>query len=225
MKRTADSFWEFLDIPLRGGARLLLVALVVPLILSFGYPLWNIHMKAPQYPKGLTMDIYSYQLVGGNEGNDIQEINILNHYIGMRTITRQELRDLDWIPFALIGMALLALRAALLGNVRTMIDLSIVALYVTGVALGRFVYMLWEFGHHLDPRAPVRVEPFMPVLLGSKKIANFMTFSMPEAGSFLVGAFALGVWGITLWYLWIGHRESRRALLLPAGGSCAHVSG
>jgi copper chaperone NosL len=208
MRKTADSFWEFLDIPLRGGARLLLMALIVPLLLSFWFPLWQISMKAPQYPAGLTMDIYSYELVGGNDGHDVEEINLLNHYIGMHTITREELRDLDWMPFGLVAMALLALRAALIGNVRTMIDLSMIAAYISVVAFGRFVYMLYDFGHHLNPKAPVKVEPFMPVVFGSKQIANFMTHSMPQMGSFLMGTFTMGIWGITLFYLWRGRRDS-----------------
>ncbi|MBL8747651.1 MAG: hypothetical protein JNK78_00720 [Planctomycetes bacterium] len=208
MRRTADSFWEFLDVPLRGGARLWLVLLCVPLLLSFLFPLWRISMKAPQYPDGLSMDIYSYQVVGGNDGHDVQEINTLNHYIGMHTITRDELRDLDWIPFALVAMVLLALRAALLGNVRALIDLSMIAGYVSVVAFGRFVWMLWEFGHRLDPKAPVKVAPFMPVVFGEKQIANFLTRSMPQFGSLLMGAFTVGVWGITLIYLWRGRRES-----------------
>ncbi|MBL9077271.1 MAG: hypothetical protein JNL08_07205 [Planctomycetes bacterium] len=208
MRRTADSFWEFLDVPLRGPARLLLVLLIVPLLASFAFPLWRISMKAPQYPDGLSMDIYSYQVVGGNDGHDIQEINTLNHYIGMHTITREELRDLDWIPFGLVAMALLALRAALLGNVRTLIDLSMIAGYISAVAFGRFVWMLWEFGHQLDPKAPVKVAPFMPVVFGEKQIANFLTRSMPQFGSVLMGAFTAGVWAITLWYLWRGRRES-----------------
>jgi copper chaperone NosL len=181
----------------------------VPLLLSFLFPLWRISMQAPQYPDGLSMDIYSYKLVGGNDGHDVQEINVLNHYIGMRSITRDELRDLDWMPFALAAMALLALRAALLGTVRTMIDLSMITAFVSTVAFGRFVWMLWEFGHELDPKAPVRVEPFMPVVFGSKKIANFMTHSMPALGSVLMGAFTAGIWGITLWYLWRGRRDGR----------------
>jgi hypothetical protein len=211
MRRTADDFWDFLDVPLRVPARLLLVALIVPLLLSFAFPLWQISMKAPQYPDGLTMDIYSYQVVGGNDGHDVAEINLLNHYIGMHTITREELRDLDWIPFGLIAMALLALRAALLGNVRTLIDLSMIAAYISAVAFGRFVYMLWEFGHQLNPKAPVTVEPFMPVVFGSKQIANFMTRSMPQTGSMLLGVFTAGVWAITLWYLWRGRREAAAA--------------
>ena len=208
MRKIADSFWEFLDIPLRGGARILLLVLILPLLASFAFPLWQISMKAPQYPQGLSMDIYSYQLVGGNDGHDIEEINTLNHYIGMHKITRDELRDLEWMPFGIIAMALLALRAALLGNVRTMIDLCMVSAYISVVAFGRFVWMLWEFGHHLDPKAPVKVEPFMPVVFGSKQIANFLTHSMPQIGSLLMGVFTTGVFGITLFYLWRGRRDS-----------------
>ncbi|MBL8732867.1 MAG: hypothetical protein JNN13_10905 [Planctomycetes bacterium] len=216
MRARADNFWEFLDEPLRGRARVLLLALIVPLLASFAFPLWRISMEAPQYPKGLCMDIYAYQLVGGNDGHDITEINTLNHYIGMHQITRDELRDLDWLPFGLLAMALLALRAALLGNVRTMIDLSMIAAYVSAVAFGRFVYMLWDFGHHLSETAPVKVAPFMPVVFGSKKIANFWTHSMPQLGSLLMGAFTVGVWGITLWYLWRGRRD---AAALPTTGT------
>ncbi len=162
-----------------------------------------------QYPKGLSMDIYSYQVVGGNEGHDIQEINTLNHYIGMRTITRDELRDLDWIPFGLVAMALLALRTALLGNVRAMIDLSMVAAYISLIAFARFVWMLYEFGHDLDPKAPVKIAPFIPVVIGDKQVANFHTWSLPQLGSILLGVFIAGVWGLTLLYLWRGRREAR----------------
>lgn len=217
MRTVSQNFWDFLDEPLRGRGRILLAVLVVPLLLSFLFPLWRISMKAPQYPNGLSMDIYSYQLIGGNDGHDIQEINTLNHYIGMAKITREELRDLDWMPFGMVAMALLAWRAALLGNVRTLIDLSMIAAYISLVAFGRFVWMLWDFGHNLDPKAPVKVEPFMPVVFGSKQIANFLTHSMPQLGSLLMGTFTMGIWTMTLFYLWRGRKQARA--LAAAGAS------
>ncbi|HEB52244.1 MAG TPA: hypothetical protein ENI87_03200 [bacterium] len=208
MRRAADSFWSYLDVPLAGRVRLFLLILIVPLLLSFMFPLWRISMEAPQYPNGLSMDIYSYKLEGGHGGLDIKEINVLNHYIGMHAITRDELQDLDWLPFGILAMALLAMRAALLGNVRTLIDLSMISAYISAVAFGRFIYMLYEFGFNLDPKAPVTVEPFMPVIIGSKKIANFWTHSMPQLGSVLMGVFTMGVWGLTLWCLWRGRKEA-----------------
>jgi hypothetical protein len=215
MRPVAETFFEYLDTPLRRRSRLLLVALVAPLLLSFLFPLWRISMRAPQYPDGLQMDIYSHELVGGNDGHDVREINTLNHYIGMRTITRDELRDLDWLPFGFVGLALLALRAAAIGNVRTLVDLSMIAGFMSVVAFGRFVYVLWDYGHNLDPTAPVDIDPFMPVVIGSKRIANFTTYSMPHLGSVLVGAFTTGVWAITAIHLWRGRREARALAIAP----------
>jgi hypothetical protein len=209
MRPVAETFFEFLDAPLRRRSRWLLAVLVVPLLLSFAFPMWRISMKAPQYPDGLRMDIYSHQLVGGNDGHDVREINTLNHYIGMRTITRDELRDLDWLPFGLAGLALLALRAAAIGNVRSLIDLSMIAGFVSVIAFGRFVWVLWHYGHDLDPAAPMDIAPFMPVVIGSKRIANFTTYSMPQLGSLLIGTFTTGIWAITLLHLWRGRREAR----------------
>jgi hypothetical protein len=209
MRTSATDFWEFLDVSPRPRTRLVLAALIVPLMLGFLLPIWRISMEAPQYPDGLSMAIYSHRLVGGRNDHDIQEINTLNHYIGMAPITREELRDLDWLPFAFIAMAMLAARAAVLGNIRDLIDLSMVAMFVLATAFGRFVWMLWQFGHELDPKAPFRVEPFMPAVFGSKQIANFTTHSWPGGGALLVGVFAAGVWAITGVYLWRGWRQAR----------------
>jgi hypothetical protein len=71
--------------------------------------------------------------------------------------------------------------------------------------------MLHDIGTNLNPHAPVKVDPFMPVIVGSKKIANFTTYSMPQAGSMLLFLFAGGIWAITLWYLWCGRRLGRAA--------------
>jgi hypothetical protein len=212
----ARTFQAFLSTPLQLRARLVLVALVVPLLLSFAFPLWRIQLRAPQYPKGLYIDIYSYGLDAGNQGRDLTEINILNHYIGMRAITREELRDLDWIPFALGGLALLTLRCSVLGTIRTLVDLAVLTAYVSLIAFGRFAWTLWKFGHKLDPSAPMDVEPFTPAIVGSKRIANFISSSYPRTGSLLMAAFAVGVWALLLWSLWQGRQQARQAAAAPA---------
>ncbi|MEZ5964591.1 MAG: hypothetical protein R3F56_12150 [Planctomycetota bacterium] len=211
METPARDFFAYLDRPLRGRTRIFVALLCVPLLLSFAFPLWKISMTAPQYPKGLYMDIWSYKLSGGNGGHDIEEINNLNHYIGMHKITRSELQDLEWMPAALGALALLCLRTALLGNVRTLIDMSMLAGYVALFAFARFVYVLYQFGHDLDPTAPMNIPPFQPVIVGTKRIANFTTHSLPQAGSVLVGVFVGGLWLVTLRGLWQGRRASRTA--------------
>jgi len=211
MELYANRFYAFLNRPLRPRARILLALLVIPLGLSLLYPLWRIDMEAPQYPTGLSLEIYAYKLEGGNEGRHLQEINTLNHYIGMRSLDRDALRDLDWIPFALGGLAILTLRVAAIGNVRSLVDLVVITTYVSLFAFGRFVYTLYVFGHNLSPTAPVRVPGFMPAVLGSKQIANFTTHSLPALGSLLLGVFVLGCVVLLVHQLWVGRRDAVRA--------------
>ncbi len=205
------SFFEFVNRPIAGWLRPVLVVLAFTLAGSYFFPLWRISMFAPQYPNGLSLEIYSYKLEAGNDGQDLKEINTLNHYIGMHPIDRKALADLDWIPYAIGVLGLLALRCAAIGAVRDLIDLTVLTLYVSLIAFGRFVYMLYKFGHELDPRAPVTVEPFWPAILGTKQIANFTTHSLPHLGSVFMGAFTGGLILLTAWQLWDGRRRARTA--------------
>jgi len=210
LRPLVDRFEVFLDQPIRFRSRILLALLVLPLLLSFTQPLWRISMKAPQYPQGLYMDVYAYRLDGGHDGHDIQEINELNHYIGMRRIERSQFADLDWIPFALGLLVILTLRAAAIGKVRSLIDLSVLTAYIGAFSLVRFVYRLYVFGHDLDPHAPVNIKPFMPVVLGTKQVANFTTHSWPNWGTAFMCVFAAGVVAIAVWHCWVGYREAWR---------------
>ncbi|MGD8319028.1 MAG: hypothetical protein PVJ02_01190 [Gemmatimonadota bacterium] len=208
LRPLVDRFEEFLDEPIHFRSRIVLALLVVPLVLSFTQPLWRISMEAPQYPQGLSMDVYAYKLGGGHEGHDIQEINELNHYIGMRRIERSQFEDLDWIPFAIGFLAILTLRAAAIGKVRSLIDLGVLTAYVGLFSLARFVYKLYVFGHDLDPRAPVNIAPFMPVVVGTKQVANFTTHSWPQLGTAFMAVFATGVALVAAWHCWRGYREA-----------------
>ena len=213
MKHPLRAFYEFIDRPLFGWSRVLLVLLIVPLVLTFAEPLWRIELHAPQYPSGLTLDIYAYTVEGGNHGQHLREINTLNHYIGMHKIDRGELSDLDWLPFALGLIALLTLRCAVIGKVRDLIDLVVIVGYVTVFALGRYAYKMYVFGHNLDPEAPVKVAPFTPPLIGTKQIANFTSTSLPQLGTLCVGAFATGAALLLAWHLYAGRRAAARAEL------------
>jgi hypothetical protein len=221
----ADRFFAFLSQPLIARTRWVLAALAVPLALSFTQPLWRISMEAPQYPNGLTLDIYATHLQGGNNGQHLQEINTLNHYIGMHKLDREAMVDLDWLPFALGALLIFTLRCAAIGTVRTLIDVMVISTYVSGFAFARFVYMLWSFGHQLAPDAPVKVAPFTPVVLGSKQIANFTTHSYPNWGSALLGTFVLGVAAVLLWHLIAGRRAAVREAKAGRHASLPHGIG
>lgn len=208
MRLYLDSFYAFLAKPLKPRARVLLAVLAIPLALAFSQPLWRISMEAPQYPAGLYMNIFAYTVEGGNDGQHLQEINILNHYIGMRTLDRAAMSDLDWLPFALGALFIFTLRVAAIGNVGSLVDLVVMTTYVSGFAFTRFVYTLYIFGHHLNPDAPVKVPGFMPAVLGTKQIANFTTHSWPQAGSYFLMTFVVGTVAVLLWHLVSGRRAA-----------------
>lgn len=182
-------FQRALGEPIEPWVRWLLVLAAIPLVVGATQRLWTIHFLAPQYPKGLEISVYSYTLAGGNGGQDLPEINVLNHYVGMRALDPAAFAELDFIPLAIGALVLLALRVAALGDRRAVLDLAMVTVYFGIFSLGRFAYTMWIYGHHLDPRAPIRMEGFMPPLLGTKEIANFTVSSLPGIGTWLIGVF------------------------------------
>lgn len=227
MKDPVGKFYAFLDRPLRWWARIALLVLVIPLVLSFWFPLWRIGLVAPQYPDGLYVDIYSYTLVGGNHGQHLDEINTLNHYVGMQHIDRRQMSDLDWMPFAIGILCLITLRTAAIGTVRSLIDLNVLMVYALGFMFARFVYKLYVLGHNLSHEAPLRMEPFMPALFGRKTIANFEETSYPQFGAVLMGLFALGVVAVLVVHLVSGRRQASRAerVTVPIAPDMAGVPG
>src|SRR5215510_12926875 len=103
---------RILDAGVDLGPRLLLLLAALALVAVSLFPLWDMTMFAPQYPQGLRLHIYSYKLDGGHGGQDVKEVNVLNHYIGMRELDTEAFTEFKWIPFVVGGMGLLFLRSA-----------------------------------------------------------------------------------------------------------------
>lgn len=194
---------RFLRRPLNWVSRLLLLVAAGVLVAAVFLPLWEIHLVAPQYREGLYLHIYTHKLVGGNNGQDLVEINGLNHYIGMKPLVESDFVEMQWMPFAFGVFVLLSLRAAFIGRMISLVDLGVLFLYFTAFSLGNFYFRLYDYGHQLDPRSPMTIEPFTPVLLGSQKIANFVQTSFPQAGGLLLGVFPL----LLVAAMWFSRKE------------------
>ena len=97
------------------------------------------------------------------------------------------------LPFAFGALVLLTLRCAAIGDLRALVDLCVMVGYFTLFAFGRFIFQLYDFGHNLDPTAPMNVDPFMPPVLGTKQIANFTSSAYPGGGSVFMGLFVAGL--------------------------------
>ena len=84
----------------------------------FKFPLWNILLGAPQYPEPLGLDIHIDGIRGASEF-DLQNIDGLNHYIGMKTLPKpEEMWEFSVFPKVIGGMAALGVLIGILGFFR-----------------------------------------------------------------------------------------------------------
>jgi hypothetical protein len=211
VRKSLEKVNRFLDAPLDVGPRLLLVLAFLCLVPTYFAPLYNMTMFAPQYQEGLRLDIYSYKLEGGNDGQDVKEINVLNHYIGMKDLVTEDFTEFKWLPFVIGIFGLLFLRAAVLGKIAHLVDVAVLYLYFGLFALWSFAYKMYRYGHDLDPKAAVKVEPFLPPLFGYKKLANFEVYSYPQIGSYALALTALCLLAAFVLALRQWRREAPRA--------------
>jgi copper chaperone NosL len=207
MRAFFDRANRLLDQPLDLQPRLLIIAAAALLIVSYTLPLWNLTMFAPQYQDGLRLDIYSHTMVGGRDGQDVREINVLNHYIGMRDLAVEDFTEFKWMPFVLGALALLFLRAAVLGKVAALVDVLVLFAYFGAFSLWSFGYKLYRYGHDLAPTAAVKVPGFTPPIFGYRKIANFEVYSYPQAGTYLMAA-VIVLLAAALALAWREHRRT-----------------
>lgn len=205
---------RFLDERIGPAARLMLLAAAALLVATYLFPLWNLTMFAPQYPDGLRLDIYSYTLVGGNNGQDVKEINVLNHYIGMQDLVNESFTEFKWMPFVIGALGLLVLRAVVHGTVVALVDVTMLFVYFGAFSLWSFGYKLYRYGHDLSPDAAVQVPPFMPPMFGYRQIANFEVYSYPRLASYAMAGVVVLLFSALLWTWWNVRRR-----VLPVAAS------
>jgi hypothetical protein len=184
---------EFFAVRLGGPSRALLLVAALALVPTYLAPLWNLTMFAPQYQEGLRLDIYSYKLEGGNKGQDVKEINVLNHYIGMRDLAAEDFTEFKWMPFVIGALALVMVRAAVFGKMANLVDVLAIFGYFGAFSLWSFAYKLYRYGHDLAPTAAVKVPPFMPPVFGRAQLANFEVYSYPAFASYAILASAVAL--------------------------------
>lgn len=199
---------RFLEEPIDLQSRLMLLAAAVLLVATYFFPLWNLTMFAPQYPDGLRLDIYSYTLVGGNHGQDVKEINVLNHYIGMHDLTVASFAEFQWMPFVIGALGLLLLRAVVIGTVSALVDVTVLFLYFGGFSLWSFGYKLYRYGHDLLPDAAIKVTPFMPPMFGYQQVANFEIYSYPRPATYAMAGVMVLLTSALVWTLWSARRSA-----------------
>jgi copper chaperone NosL len=193
-------------------SRIAIATSALMLISAYYVPLWQILMWAPQYPEGLDMKIWINDITG-----DVKIISALNHYIGMKHIEVSmfpEFQYMIYIVGAVIGLGLITA----LSNRRFMlITYSLVIISCGVAALVDFYLWGYDYGHNLDPTAPIIVPgmSYQPPLIGTKQLLNFTAFSGPDIGGwiFLVsGVMAIATFAFELYQSKLSARKITTAL-------------
>jgi copper chaperone NosL len=170
-------------------SRIIVIVASLILILAFFFPIWYIDLEAPQYPEGIGLEIWLNKVTGQNP-NDLNNINGLNHYIGMKEIVPDAIPELKIMPFIIIFLIVFGLISGISGK-RSLVYIWIVLFFVIA-AVGMYDFYMWEYdyGHDLNPNAAIKIPgmAYQPPLIGSKMLLNFNAISMPHIGSWILVA-------------------------------------
>ncbi|MDX5584511.1 MAG: hypothetical protein QNK20_06190 [Aureibaculum sp.] len=184
----------------------------------FKFPLWNIMLGAPQYPDPLGMNIFINGIQGAAEF-DIQNIDGLNHYIGMKTIPKPEdMWEFKVFPLVIGGMVALGVFIGLLG---LMSKISykwflcwFILMSVLGI-LGMYDFNNWltSYGSDLDPHAIMKIlnadgtpMTYKPPLFGTQKMLNFDVYSYPHTGAYMMFVGMM----LTVVAFFVGKKEEKK---------------
>jgi copper chaperone NosL len=164
------------------STKILLFVAAAALVLVLFTPIWRIELDAPQYPEGLSLSIHA----NGLKGN-VDIINGLNHYIGMKTLHNDDFFEFTALPYLIIFFAVAFALVALI-NRRRWLNILFAAFVLFGM-VAMYDFWRWEYnyGHNLNPNAAIVVPgmAYQPPLIGFKQLLNFGAYSVPDIGGWI----------------------------------------
>lgn len=175
------------------------------MIVVYFVPVWSIYLIAPQYPEGLSMQIWLDKITG-----QVDIINGLNHYIGMKHIKAEMFPEFSYLVYILAFFILFGLMIAITGNRKLLFSYMILSVIGGAAALVDFYLWGYDYGHDLDPSAAIQVPglSYQPPVIGHKKLLNFDSYSYPDTGGWVV----VGVTALffIIWFLeWRKYKKAK----------------
>ena len=171
-----------MDTKLSVSSKIFLMIASACLIISTFVPIWKIDLDAPQYPEGLGLKIFANKISG-----DVDIINGLNHYIGMKTLHTEDFFEFTVLPYIIFAFATLCVITVFINRKKMLYIL--LGLFVAFGILAMIDFWRWEYdyGHDLAPNAAIIVPgmAYQPPLIGFKQLLNFGAYSIPDIGGWL----------------------------------------
>ncbi len=162
--------------------RIIIFVSGILLVVVLFVPLWQIQLAAPQYPEGLVLKMYPNKIAG-----NVDIINGLNHYIGMKTLHTKDFMEFTILPYIIGFFALLSFLVFFLKKQKGLTVLFTFFVIFGIIAMVDFWRWEYAYGHDLNPEAPIQVPgmAYQPPLIGYKQLLNFGAYSIPDVGGFL----------------------------------------
>ena len=140
--------------------------------------------------------------VEGATENDLNNINNLNHYIGMKRIEPEAIPELRIMPWIVAGIIVTGLATAALAKRQLLYAWTAGFLAIAIIGLIDFWKWEYDYGHNLDNEHAILKIPgmtYQPPLIGAKQLLNFRAVSLPSLGGILAGvAIALALTAVVL---------------------------
>lgn len=164
-------------------SRILLAIAGCLLFAALLFPIWKIELSAPQYPEGLNLYLHADKIAG-----DVNSINDLNHYIGMKELYTEDFIEFTVLPYIISFFGLLTLACAFIGKKKWAIFTLFLFLVFGIVSLFDFYNWNYNYGHDLSPKAAIQVPgmAYQPPIIGYKQLLNFGVYSIPALGGILM---------------------------------------
>ena len=164
-------------------SRVVLVIAGILFFVALLFPMWQIQLAAPQYPEGLVLKLFANKIDG-----NVDIINGLNHYIGMKTLHTEDFLEFKFLSYIFIAFGVFAILVAIIAKRKLLLALFIslfVFVCLAGIDFYRWNY---DYGHNLNPDAAIKVPgmAYQPPVLGYKQLLNFGAYSIPDIGGWLM---------------------------------------
>jgi hypothetical protein len=184
------------------SALLMLSALL--LVISIFLPYWRMTMYAPQYPKGLRVDVFVNHLQG-----DVDEVDALNHYLGMPPLDAGGQLERSVSILSIVAFGLLLVAGVFVHN-QWAGWLALPAVAYPFIFLADLWVILYTYGHSIDPHSALggAIDPFTPPIVGEGTIGQFRTLAAFGPGLYL----AFGALVVVLAGLWF-HRAAYKPIV------------
>lgn len=189
---------------LTGVNRIVVLICGLALFAVLFVPLWRIELDAPQYPEGLVLKMHPHKLAG-----NVDIINGLNHYIGMKTLHTEDFLEFKVLPYIIIFFAVFSLLVAVFLRTTKWLYGLFTSFALFGiVAMVDFWRWEYQYGHDLDPNAAISIPgmSYQPPLIGFKQLLNFGAYSIPDIGGWIFIGVGIGL--LTAVVLQYRHQKS-----------------